>query len=150
MHRAHVSPQADLIELYRTLNQPRRVRKANRKMMRLHPGRFAGRADLLTFAERLSIREDYEASNSCLCKRWFPNRVQLFDLTDPLSGSPAHDAVAAFTKNIQCYLILNMGSKKTVFGVARGCIEYDLFKERLGLEILLNLVACIENRITSR
>ncbi|CAM3125049.1 hypothetical protein PANO111632_04525 [Paracoccus nototheniae] len=97
--RANVSPQADLVRLYRTLEGPRRVRLANRTLMEQNPDGFAGRGDLFTPAERQTIRDDHAASNARLLMRWFPDRTALFDPRDPepRAGQASGDAaVAAF------------------------------------------------------
>lgn len=97
--RANVSPHADLVRLYRTLDGPRRVRLANRKLMDQNPDSFAGRGDLFTPEERQRILDDHAASNARLRRRWFADRAQLFDPRDPAPrpGQASGDAaVAAF------------------------------------------------------
>lgn len=96
-HRANVSPQAALLQLYRTLDDPLRVRQANRRLMAGQADRFAGRGDLFPPAERRAILDHYAASNARLRARWFPDRAQLFDPRDPeAGGAPGAQAVAAF------------------------------------------------------
>ncbi|TGN60973.1 hypothetical protein E4L95_10265 [Paracoccus liaowanqingii] len=98
-HRANVSPQAALLQHYRTLDDPVRVRQANRRLMAQGPDRFAGRGDLFSPADRQRILDNHAASNARLRARWFPDRALLFDPRDP-APHPGHAsgeaAVAAF------------------------------------------------------
>lgn len=102
-HLENVSPRAQLVRHYQTLEDGRRVRKANRELMRREPDRFAGRGDLFTPAERQRILADHAASNARVRARWFPERAELFDPRDPVlapqdGGPDASDeaALAAF------------------------------------------------------
>lgn len=96
--RSNVSPQAELVNLYKTLEHPMRVRRANRELMKRHPDGFAGRADLFTPDERAKILADYAPSNARLCAQWFPERSHLFDPDTPYTGTSNADAVTAFRK----------------------------------------------------
>ncbi|MFC0199290.1 hypothetical protein [Paracoccus rhizosphaerae] len=96
--RANVSPRADLVRHYATLDQAEDVRRTNRELMRRHGARFAGRGDLIPPAQRDRIRAECLASNERLRARWFPRRERLFDDNEPLTPDPGlgAEAVAAF------------------------------------------------------
>lgn len=96
--RANVSPQADLVNLYKTLERPMRVRRANRELMKRHPNDFGGRADLFSPDTRAKLLAEFAPSNARLCAQWFPDQTQLFDLDAPLTGASNDDAIAAFLK----------------------------------------------------
>ncbi|MGR3248914.1 MAG: hypothetical protein ACU0DH_06905 [Paracoccus sp. (in: a-proteobacteria)] len=95
--RANVSPCADLVRHYATLDQAEDVRRTNRELMRRHAMRFAGRGDLIPPGQRASIRADCLASNERLRERWFPHRKRLFDDTEPLAPTPGSGAEAVAT-----------------------------------------------------
>lgn len=95
--RANVSPCADLVRHYATLDQAEDVRRTNRELMRRHGMRFAGRGDLIPPGQRASIRADCLASNERLRERWFPHRKRLFDDTEPLAPTPGSGAEAVAT-----------------------------------------------------